>query len=272
MAWAKPQSRRTLGQVYAGHDLFVYVGQVPDISVHQHPAPALCLGLRQPFEIADAETGLSGFHDNVLVPAESRSPAMLSRGEPMGFVFVGADHASYQTLRRLAGERPTPGAVPNGERLRDVLHWAYAESPDFNSLMEQMALLLPEPTEPLMDERVRRALQIMGQDLSGRMTLEDVAARVYLSPTRLVHLFKRETGLTFRRYRLWVRVMVGVNVLGHEEPMPVTLTRLALTVGFADLAHLSRTFRQNFGLRPTSVLRMDGSLTVHTPFNTPVAV
>ncbi len=272
MAWGRPQPRRTLGQVYAGRNLFIYVGQVPDISVHQHPAPALCVGLRRPFEIADAETGLSGFHDNVLVPAEARSPAMLSRGEPMGFVFVGADHPSYQPLRRLAGERPTPGAVPQGDRLRDVLYQAYQEAPDFNTLIARVQPLLPEPIDPPMDERVRKALEIMGQDLSGRMTLEDVAARVYLSPTRLIHLFKRETGLTFRRYRLWVRVMVGVNVLGQDEPMPVTLTRLALAVGFADLAHLSRTFRQNFGIRPTSVLRMDGSLTVHTPSNAPVAV
>jgi AraC-like DNA-binding protein len=74
---------------------------------------------------------------------------------------------------------------------------------------------------------------------------------VGLSPSRASHLFVEETGLPFRTFVLWLRVTRAVDA--HIAGM--SLTEAAQAAGFADSAHLSRTFKRMFGL-PAAALEM----------------
>ena len=60
-----------------------------------------------------------------------------------------------------------------------------------------------------------------------------------------------ETGLPFRTYVLWLRVVRAVDA--HTKG--ASLTEAAQEAGFADSAHLSRTFKRMFGL-PAASLEM----------------
>ena len=99
------------------------------------------------------------------------------------------------------------------------------------------------------DERISRALQMMREQLGNSIPLGKIASAVHLSPDRFRHLFVAETGVTFRAYLLWQRLERSlVAYIGGES-----LTEAALTGGFADSAHFSRTFRRMFGIAPASV-------------------
>ncbi len=67
---------------------------------------------------------------------------------------------------------------------------------------------------------------------------------VNLSPSRFRHLFIKEVGLAFRPYVLWLRLGRAVEAFAAGE----TLTAAAYRAGFADSAHLSRTFRRMYGI------------------------
>jgi AraC-like DNA-binding protein len=56
-------------------------------------------------------------------------------------------------------------------------------------------------------------------------------------------LFVEQTGLPFRTYLLWLRLMRGLEAFASGA----SLTDAALDAGFADSAHFSRTFRRMFG-------------------------
>ena len=105
------------------------------------------------------------------------------------------------------------------------------------------------------DKRVLQAINYVNAHLDQPLTLEGVAAEVYLSPSRFRHLFVEETGLAFRPYVLWRRFLRVWEVLMAGA----TLTAAAHEAGFADAAHLSRTSRQMFGF-PPSAMPMAGSL------------
>lgn len=105
------------------------------------------------------------------------------------------------------------------------------------------------------DERVLRAIAYVKAHLDRPLTLEEVAAEVYLSPSRFRHLFVEQTGMAFRPYVLWRRFLRVWEILMEGA----TLTAAAHEAGFADAAHLSRTSRRMFGL-PPSALRVVGSL------------
>lgn len=72
-----------------------------------------------------------------------------------------------------------------------------------------------------------------------------------ISGSRLMHLFKSETGTTIRRFILW-------NKLQHAIKLHLTgnsLKRSASLSGFTDSAHFNRVFVSNYGLNPSSMLR-----------------
>ncbi len=106
----------------------------------------------------------------------------------------------------------------------------------------------PRPADP----RILRALDYIHGALGTPVTLEQVSAAVHLSPSRLRHLFVQEMGLGFRQYLLWRRLSHAVERYAAGD----SLTTAAYSAGFADSAHLSRTFRRMYGLA-AATLRLD---------------
>lgn len=101
------------------------------------------------------------------------------------------------------------------------------------------------------DLRVRRMIAWAGEHIEEPISLSDAAAVSDLSPGRLRHLFVQETGLAFKTYLLWLRLVRAVD----RAAAGATLTEAAHDAGFADSAHFSRTFRRMFGVTPAA-LRM----------------
>ena len=72
-----------------------------------------------------------------------------------------------------------------------------------------------------------------------------------LSASRFLHLFKAETGVPLRRYRIWNRMGAAVRACGEG----LSLTEAAHAAGFASSAHFSSAFREMFGMMPSDLLK-----------------
>jgi AraC-like DNA-binding protein len=106
------------------------------------------------------------------------------------------------------------------------------------------------PGSTALDHRIERAVALVRQQLDRVVQLSEVAAAVHLSPERFRHLFMEETGVRFRAYVLWLRLEIALAAYVDGS----TLTDAAYAGGFADSAHLSRTFKKMFGITAASVL------------------
>lgn len=100
----------------------------------------------------------------------------------------------------------------------------------------------------IMDSRVKRAIELVEERLPRPVVQKEIAQAVFLSPSRFRHLFVEETGMAFRPYILWMRLHLSLARFTAGE----SLTDAAHAAGFADVAHLSRTFRRMFGVNPSS--------------------
>lgn len=98
-----------------------------------------------------------------------------------------------------------------------------------------------------IDLRVLHVAQRLKVELPLTLTVEALAEGVGLSPDRLTHLFSQQLGLPIRSYLLWAKMRRAAALLSSGQP----LTDIAHAVGFADSAHLTRTFKGFFGLTPS---------------------
>lgn len=94
--------------------------------------------------------------------------------------------------------------------------------------------------------RVKKLLRLLraGEDAT---SLEALAAEVGLSPGRLMHVFTESIGVPLRPYLAWLRLQRTAAGIVSGRP----LTEVALEAGFSDAAHMSRSFRRNFGMSPS---------------------
>lgn len=102
---------------------------------------------------------------------------------------------------------------------------------------------------PTADARIAKVIRFSETRLAEPLSLRDVAPLVGLSPGRTRHLFVEQTGLPFRTYLLWLRLWRAVELFADGA----SLTAAAHAAGFADSAHLSRTFRRMFGVVAASL-------------------
>ena len=105
---------------------------------------------------------------------------------------------------------------------------------------------------PRLPSSTRGSGEVLRQLWGGAdLGLGELAGACGVSPSRLTHLFRQETGTSLRQYRSWVRLRSALDVLWSG----LSLTDLAHGAGFADCAHFSRTIVQMLGSTPSDLRR-----------------
>lgn len=108
-----------------------------------------------------------------------------------------------------------------------------------------------DTTAKRMHPRVKALLaRLRTMPLDADTTLPTLAASAGLSESRLLHVFRESVGIPIRPYLLWLKVQRAVTSFAAGN----SLTQAAHDAGFADAAHMSRTFRRMFGM-PASELK-----------------
>lgn len=99
------------------------------------------------------------------------------------------------------------------------------------------------------DQRIRRAMEFLDLHLSGKVLIEDAADDVGLSPSRLAHLFKAQTGQTVQAYLEARRMQLAADLL-QRTSFPVK--QVAAAAGFESQFYFSQRFSRWTGMSPTA--------------------
>jgi AraC-like DNA-binding protein len=109
-----------------------------------------------------------------------------------------------------------------------------------------------------IDGRVAKVVEKIKQTVDDNLSADDLANLVNLSVPRLVQVFKKQTGVPIRRYRLWHRLFVTAVRMGEGD----SLTEAALVAGFTDSAHFSHTFKAMLGMTPSTILLQPNTINI----------
>jgi len=93
---------------------------------------------------------------------------------------------------------------------------------------------------------IRLTREYLDQRLDQRVRLDDIASAVGLPPFRLYRAFERATGMSPHAYQRQARLRCAAHLLRQGNP----IHDVAIASGFADQAHLTRSFRRTMGVTP----------------------
>ncbi|MBC7956868.1 MAG: AraC family transcriptional regulator [Cytophagales bacterium] len=102
---------------------------------------------------------------------------------------------------------------------------------------------------PALDRRIPWVMRKL--DVTIDHPFDQLAAELGLSASRLSHLFTQQLGMSFRSYQSWARLRLAWEMVTQKPEM--SMSEIAQVMGFADAAHLSRTFHVTFGLKPSTL-------------------
>lgn len=96
-------------------------------------------------------------------------------------------------------------------------------------------------------DAIHNAVSFIQNNYTRKITLEDAARHVYLSPTYLSRVFKQEAGISFTRFLNNVRVEKSKKLLSMTD---MRLAEIALNCGFEDQSYYTKVFKAIAGITP----------------------
>ncbi len=222
-------------------------------ALHSHHALHFVLAIESELRVRTSASGRWSAAAGVLT-APDAPHAIDSRGAEVLLVFLDPESDAGATFRpvlehpvRLLSDRERSALV------RDVVPRTILSSGAEAWIHDAAGALgapLP-PSQRAMHPRVRRLLRLLrSSGVDDATSLEVLARSVGLSPSRLMHVFTASVGIPLRPYLSWLRVQRAAIAIVNGNP----IGDAAHSSGFADAAHMSRTFKRMLGVAP-SLLR-----------------
>lgn len=110
-----------------------------------------------------------------------------------------------------------------------------------------------------LDSRISEVLEILSADFQRPFKVSELARKVCLSPSRLAHLFKEQTGDSIIETLLKLRLQESTKLLEFTSRR---IAEIAEDVGFQSADFFTRKFTQYYGMTPSAYRnkRLAGSL------------
>ena len=98
------------------------------------------------------------------------------------------------------------------------------------------------------DLRMREVMQYIMANIDREISLNELANQMFVSPSTLSRIFKKDTGIYFAEYVMQLRVKNAEELLKYSQQ---NITHIAMVSGFTSSASFNRAFKKVTGLTPS---------------------
>ena len=246
--------------LYVWNERFLYVGPSKATTLHRNHAAVWLNAPEGKMRVTLAD-GTHLENTVVYLPSDTEY-ATEEVATSIAALFWEPESASFHRVAE--GFEDVPRAFHCADAGMDA--WPMLQNPattlaDAEPLMARLfglGKIDPGAVMPL-DARVSTALSFLRESPQHYGSIEALAEKVHLSPSRFAHVFKTAVGVPVRRYVLWMKMRRALDLAIAGD----SLTTAALSAGFADSAHLSRTVRAMMGIAPEYLFRHRERLVIH---------
>jgi len=226
-------------------------GPLQHLTLHSMGSVAINVGLYQPFAMK-AINGTSTTYRCAIIPAGCKHE-LNAYGNIMACLIIEKNSADFINFKKHFSFHESAITEIGDLKWIECFQKIYQEKPSKTAINQLLNQLLGTGYEPNMniDPRIASVMQVIQDDPAGNLSQEYLASSVGLSASRFRHLFRQQSDIPFRRYRLWRRIVSAMETLHKVD----NLTYAAMEAGFTDSAHFNRCFRDTLGVNPSLVFR-----------------
>jgi AraC-like DNA-binding protein len=161
--------------------------------------------------------------------------------------FVRGEAALPQTLYLLVSNPLLQGVVESLLTPPPVGSLRLFYEGKLRELVAFLCFAEPEVVAAHDDSRLRAALEYLQSHLSDPDALQKVSERLCVSPRHCQRLFRVAMGCSPSEYLTELRLRRAATLLASTN---LSVSEIALEVGYLSLSHFSRVFRERFGKTP----------------------
>ncbi|MCG8671837.1 MAG: AraC family transcriptional regulator [Pseudomonadales bacterium] len=245
--------------LYLSDKRTMYLGKLAPLLQQSSAASTLIFSIDDVLSVVDQDNGMVHKSRSFLIPAGAKA-TINTNDSHIGLCYLDALGTDLATLRpKMKQAIPINGTscfyagVPNEELVITSARALFSSQAPVEMALEQLDHWIGRPVDGsniLVDERVTRAVEMIKASVVENRSVEEIASELNLSVPRLSQLFKLITGVPVRRFRLWYRIYITAAKMAWG----MSLTEAAVSSGFSDSAHFSRTFKEIGGVKPSTML------------------
>lgn len=220
-------------------------GNSYDAAFHSHHAIQISLATETPLSIqTDREIHIG---DVIIINHQVKHALAMNEGSIM--VLIEPNSKEGQILRKWLGEEEVKiiDNLPDlKSRLSEYDSFIEERPEEIEMFFKMIIKAITQEivaTEPI-DDRIRACLEHIEANMDENdFSIPHLAEVVFLSESRLQHLFKEQVGVPVTSYIQWFKVLRAAKYILSGK----SITEAAHRGAFADSAHFSRAFKGMFG-------------------------
>lgn len=230
----------------------LFFGTVQHLALHSMGSIAINVGLYQPFYMKTVNGGYIPYRCAIILAGCNHE--LQAFGNIVACLIIEKNSLDFISLKRRFPLHTSAITRINDAEWIDCFQKIYQEKPakeQIEQLINQLLAVGAETDKNIIDSRIDSIMQTIQFDAGYEFSQQYMAASVGLSPSRFRHLFREQSDIPYRRYRIWRRVIAAIAALHKVD----NLTHAAMEAGFTDSAHFNHCFRATFGINPSLVFR-----------------
>ena len=143
------------------------------------------------------------------------------------------------------------------KNIDDISSW-------LSGVMINFTKLVFKYTEIKHIDVIHKVIHYIDNNYAGRITLDDVAREVFLSPTYLSKIFKTEMKCNYNTYLNKIRIEKSKILLLNNN---ISLIEISSKVGFDDQSYFSKVFKKVTGITPGKFRQLRGHIKLENELN-----
>ena len=104
----------------------------------------------------------------------------------------------------------------------------------------------------MSNETIEKAITYINNNFSKDLQVSTIADHLFISPSRLSHLFKVKTGTSVYQYVIKRRLMEAKSLLLSDMPA----IKVAEKCGFCSYLGFFKLFKKEYGMTPTEYYKL----------------
>lgn len=99
--------------------------------------------------------------------------------------------------------------------------------------------------------KILEIINFLNDNLTNKISIDDISSKFFLSRYHLMHTFKEETGYTIGEYITTKRLLLAREMLAEKNNHDITASEVSQKCGFGSYSSFVRAYKKTFGISPS---------------------